>query len=314
MGGDYFPQEPVRGAIQALDTVDSDVQIVLVGDEELIRKEIGEQGADASRFEIVHTSEFIGMEENPTRAITGKPTSSINIGLQAVKGGSIDAFISAGNTGAMLVGSILGLGNIEGVIRPAIGTLFPNENNKISLLIDVGANVDCKPEVLHQFGVLGSVYMREVFKIDDPKVALLNVGEEKSKGPQSIQAAYEKLAENASLNFAGNVESREIYKGDHDVYVCDGFVGNLLLKFGESFYDIMKSRIPDDPYVEVFNFENYGGVPILGVNGISIIGHGISTGKAFENMIHRAIESVKSGLTEQIKVALAAQPASNAGS
>ncbi len=254
MGGDFFPQEPVLGALKAYEALAGKADIVLVGDESMIRKELNSNGKPTNLFEIAHTEEYIAMDENPTRAIAGKPASSINLGLQLVKSGKMDAFISAGNTGAMLVGSILGLGNIEGVIRPAIGTLFPNESGKFSLLIDVGANIDSKPEMLNQFGVLGSIYMREVLKFGNPKVALLNIGEEKSKGPASIQAAWEKMNTNPSINFCGNIEGRYLYKGDADVYVCDGFVGNLLLKFGESFYDIMKSRVPNDPYVEVFNF------------------------------------------------------------
>lgn len=303
MGGDFYPHAPVQGAILASEWLGDEIQIVLIGNREVIVQELEKNGKSASDFEIVHAAESIEMAAHPVKAITQAPQSSINIGIQLVKSGGLDGFVSAGNTGAMLVASIFGLGKIEGVARPTIGSLFPNAKGGLTLLCDVGANVDCKPEALHHFGILGSVYMENMVNIPNPKVALLNVGEEDTKGPGVVQQAFQLMKESELINFVGNLEGRDIYGGKADIYVCDGFTGNILLKFAESLYDIFKSRFTNDSVMETFNFENYGGVPVLGINGIVIIGHGISTPKAIANMIRQAVNGAQSDLVSKMKAA-----------
>ena len=305
MGGDFVPHAPVEGAILANLQLGQDVTLVLIGDQEQIQAELRRQNADPNEFEIVHTDDFISMKESPTRAIAKKPHASINVGLRMVKENKLDGFVSAGNTGAVLVGSIMGLGKIQGVQRPTIGVLFPNHLGKLSLICDVGANVDSKPETLLHFGILGSTFMKAVWNVENPQVGLLNIGEEESKGPQTVQAAHKLMRESEHLQFIGNVEGRDIYEGQADVIVTDGYAGNIVLKFAESLYDIFSRRIPDDEAIQTFNFENYGGVPILGIKGISIIGHGISTGKAIARMIQTAAEAAKVRLVEQIESAFA---------
>lgn len=303
MGGDYWPQAPIEGAVHAKKELGDAVTIVLIGDEKIIRDELSRHDLPVSDFELVHTDEHIGMEESPTRSIGQKSRSTINVGIGLVKAGKIDGFVSAGNTGAMLVASIVGLGKIAGVNRPTIGVLFPSLGHDLSLVCDVGANVDSKPETLVQFGILGSIFMQTFRQIDNPRVALLNVGEEESKGPAVLQAAHQLMKTESRINFQGNAEGRDIYNGVADVYVCDGYTGNIVLKFGESLYDVLKPRYPSDEFIEEFNFENYGGVPILGIKGISIIGHGISTGKAIAKMIRNAANCAEHDLVGRIEAA-----------
>ena len=304
MGGDFAPRAPIEGAVKAALELGEEAKIVLIGDEHMINSEL-EVYPDLPKdiFDIVHTDQYIGMSEHPTKALREKPRSSIAVGIGMVKAEQIDGFVSAGNTGAMLVASIFGLGTIKGVSRPTIGLLFPNSKDGISLLCDVGANIDCKAEALKDFGILGSVFMKEVMGVEKPRVALLNVGEEEGKGPQIVQNAYELLKSTSIVNFIGNAEGRDLYHGKADVYVCDGFTGNIVLKFGESLYQTLAARYTVDSYMERFNFENYGGVPILGVKGISVIGHGNSTGKAVENMVYKAASAAKSDLTIKIRTA-----------
>lgn len=311
MGGDFWPQAPIEGALLAQKRYGAAVELVLIGDESLIKTELTQRGGDPSSFTIIHTTEHVGMEESPTKGIASKPKSTINLGIGLVKEKKIDGFVSAGNTGAMLVASIMGLGRIPGVSRPTIGVLFPNHLGDPILLCDVGANVDSKPEHIYHYALLGSVFMEAVRKIDNPRVGLLNVGEEDSKGPADVKAAHALLRDSGHINFVGNVEGRDVYQGKADVYACDGYTGNIVLKFGESMYDVMSSRFPGDPFVETFNFENYGGVPILGIRGISIIGHGISNGKAIASMIASAVEAVESGLVEKIEAAFLSETTQN---
>ena len=249
MGGDFVPHAPVEGAILANLQLGQDVTLVLIGDQEQIQAELRRQNADPNEFEIVHTDDFISMKESPTRAIAKKPHASINVGLRMVKENKLDGFVSAGNTGAVLVGSIMGLGKIQGVQRPTIGVLFPNHLGKLSLICDVGANVDSKPETLLHFGILGSTFMKAVWNVENPQVGLLNIGEEESKGPQTVQAAHKLMRESEHLQFIGNVEGRDIYEGQADVIVTDGYAGNIVLKFAESLYDIFSRRIPDRMYI-----------------------------------------------------------------
>lgn len=303
MGGDFWPQAPIEGALLARQLHGDQVALVLIGDEEMIRAELNARGENPETFEIVHTTEYVGMEESPTKGIASKPRASINVGIGLIKAGQLDGFVSAGNTGAMLVASVMGLGKIPGVSRPTLAVLFPNHRGELALLCDVGANVDSKPEHIYHYGLLGSLFMESVRKTAHPRVGLINVGEEDSKGPADVKAAHQLLRTSSRLNFIGNVEGRDIYHAKAEVYVCDGYTGNIVLKFAESMYDVLKERFPGESFVETFNFENYGGVPILGIRGISIIGHGISTGKAIASMVNSAVDAVRSGLVDKIEAA-----------
>jgi phosphate acyltransferase len=311
MGGDYAPSAPIEGAILAHQRLGAKAQIVLIGDQAVIRQELEARGYATAAFSVVHTDQVIGMEESPTKAVTSKPNSSINVGIGMVKQKLLDGFVSAGNTGAMLVASIMGLGKIPGVQRPTIGTLIEIGHGRKALLCDVGANVDCKPEILYQFGILAKVFLEGVVQVPNPRIGLLNVGEEEGKGPDTVKAAHQLMKASTQLNFIGNVEGRDIYKGSADAFICDGFTGNIVLKFGESMYGLLKERFPEDLFIETFNFENYGGVPILGVKGISIIGHGISTAKAVESMITSALLAAENQLVSKIEAAFAALQTEN---
>lgn len=302
MGGDFFPQAPIKGAILAKN--EFSCEIVLVGQKDIIEKELERQGIQKNTFEIVHASEIIGMSEHPTKAATQKKDSSINVGIKLAKIGELDAFISAGNTGAMLVSSVFGLKNIEGVIRPTIGTNLPYRDH-FSFISDVGANTDCKPEFLNQFALLSSIYSKEVMKVENPRVALLSIGEEEAKGDQLTIAAHKLLRENSKINFIGNKEGRDINSTDVDIYICDGFVGNIVLKFTESFFDVLKHKLGGNTdQIQEYNYETYGGIPILGIEGVSIIGHGMSSPRAYKNMISKAKEMVDAKLVEKIKQSL----------
>ncbi len=303
MGGDFVPTAPIAGAILAQKQLGDEIALVLVGDQTLIRDELHRQQADPENFEIIHAEDTITGSDSPAKAITAKPQSSIVLGLGLMKKNYIQGFISAGNTGAMLIGSIMGLGKIEGVHRPTIGVLFASLKGKPTLLCDVGANVDSKPEALLDFGILGRVYMESMWQVENPKVALLNIGEESSKGPQAVRSAYQLMQDSPQINFVGNVEGWGIYSGQADVIVCDGYTGNILLKFAESLYSVFKSRLDGDESIETFNFERYGGVPILGVEGISLIGHGISSPSAIAQMVKNAADAARNNLVEKIRAA-----------
>lgn len=302
-GGDFAPKATIDGALLAKQVLDSDVTIVLFGDELTIQKELASRAQSAELFEIVHAPEVITYHDHPTRALPKKPNSSIAVGFEMLAKGLIDVFASNGNTGAMLVGSMYKLNTIPGVIRPCITSTLPTVNGGQSVLLDVGSNVDCKCDVLYQFAVLGSVYATTVLGIEKPKVALLNIGEEDSKGNLLSISTYKLLAESDELNFIGNIEGRDIFTGAADVIVCDGFTGNIVLKEAEGIYTLMKKRGIQDAYFDRFNYENYGGTPILGVKGNAIIGHGISNDIAVKNMILHAHNVVSSNLTQKINEA-----------
>lgn len=302
-GGDFAPKATIDGALLAKQVLDSDVTIVLFGDELTIQKELASRAQSAELFEIVHAPEVITYHDHPTRALPKKPNSSIAVGFEMLAKGLIDVFASNGNTGAMLVGSMYKLNTIPGVIRPCITSTLPTVNGGQSVLLDVGSNADCKSDVLYQFAVLGSVYANNVLGIEKPKVALLNIGEEDSKGNLLSISTHKLLAESDELNFIGNIEGRDIFTGAADVIVCDGFTGNIVLKEAEGIYTLMKKRGIQDAYFDRFNYENYGGTPILGVEGNAIIGHGISNDIAVKNMILHAHNVVSSNLTQKINEA-----------
>lgn len=304
MGGDFAPKEAIAGAILAHKELGDSVKIVLIGDQEQIHHHLKNDGVNPEIFEVVHTTEVIGMGEHPTKAISQKKNSSIAVGFGLLASKKLDAFVSAGNTGAMLVGSMFSVKPIEGVIRPSITATVPKLNGKFGLILDVGANADCKPDVLFQFGILGSLMMKHVYGVDDPKVGLLSIGEEKEKGNLITTAAHHMMAETNAFHFIGNVEGRDFLNDKADVIVCEGFTGNVVLKAFESMFYVLKKRGIQDEFIERFNYENYGGTPILGVNAPVIIGHGISNAKAFKNMIFTAKNVVDSDLVNIIRTSL----------
>src|SRR5476651_756797 len=303
MGGDYAPKATVLGAIEAYKALSADQKLVLIGDKEVAATILQENNVSPDHFEFVHTTEVIGMGEHPTKAVVQKPDSSISVGFQLLKEGKIDAFSSAGNTGAMLVGSMFSVKAIPGVQRPAIASIVPKLKGGLGVLLDVGANADCKPEVLVQFGVLGSLFSQNVYGIANPRVALMNIGEEEEKGNIVAQATYPLMKESNLFNFVGNVEGRDLFNDSADVYVCDGFTGNIMLKMAESFYVITLKKGLKDEFFDRFNYEQYGGSPILGVNAPVVVGHGISSPEAIKNMVLLCRDMVESGLVDKIKQA-----------
>lgn len=245
------------------------------------------------------------MGDHPAKAFSKKQDSSITVGFKWLAQNKIDGFASAGNTGAMLVGTMHMVKSISGIIRPAIAGYIPVLNDdKFNLLLDVGINPDCRPDVLYQYGILGSLYAKFVFNIENPRVGLLNIGEEEEKGNLVTKSTFELMKDNTDFNFAGNVEGNMLFSNDKaDVIVCDGFVGNVILKEAEAFYHILKKRKITDPFFERFNFENYGGTPIIGVNAPVIIGHGVSNDKAIMNMILQTGTVISTNLCNRIKEA-----------
>lgn len=307
MGGDFAPLEAVKGLKLFLSANDPAVQIFMIGDESLVQPLLTEYQMSSPNLHLVHAPEVIGYHEHPTKALKEKQRSSIAIGFHLLATGKIDAFISAGNTGAMLVGAMYSIKPIEGVARPTIATIIPKRNGGTGLLLDVGLNADCKPEQLNQFALLGSLYARHILQIPQPKVGLLNVGEEEGKGNILAQATYPLLKENTHIHFIGNIEGRDIFSDRSDVMVCDGFTGNIVLKMAESFYDIAEERnLAGDEYLSRFHYENYGGTPVLGVAKPVVIGHGISNAKAFSNMIGLAQKMISTNLCGQITTSFSA--------
>ena len=302
MGGDFAPKATVLGAIEAQKALLPGQKIVLFGDKDQALPLISENGIDPDVFEYVHTKEMIGMGEHAAKAVLQKPTSSISLGFQYLKDGQIDAFSSAGNTGAMLVGAMFSVKPVAGVIRPAIATNVPKLKSGFGIMLDVGANADCKPEVLAQFGILGSLYAEHVYHVHNPKVALMNIGEEEEKGNVLTQATFP-LLQKTTLNFVGNIEGRDLFNDKADVIVCDGFTGNVMLKLAETFYILTLKKGFKDEFFDRFNYEQYGGSPILGINAPVLIGHGISTPKAIKNMVLLCRTMIEAQFVDKIKEA-----------
>jgi len=317
MGGDYAPFETVKGAILAAREYENDVTIVLIGDEVVINENLAQEKSHFPLIDVIHASEKIEMHEPPTKALKSKPNSSISVGTRLQKSGEIDAFVSAGNTGAVYASTLMSLGRIKGVRRPTIGTYVPAEN-KGTAIFDVGANPTCRPLHLLQFGIMGSIYVEHILGWENPVVGLLNIGEEKSKGNELSLESYDLLKENLP-NFYGNVEGGDILKGKVEVVVCDGFVGNILIKFAESIYEMLKSKVKQNlnnkPLARLgafmmmpafeglkrdLDYQEYGGVPLLGANGVSIIGHGHSSQIAIKNAIRVARKMVQEKINEHI--------------
>ncbi|MCK4920823.1 MAG: phosphate acyltransferase [Bacteroidales bacterium] len=301
MGGDYAPEATVSGAILALKEIPDNIELILFGEKESIIRS-SDSGFDFSGMEIVETSESITMSDHPYKAFFSKKKSSIYKGFQQLRSGKIDAFCSAGNTGAMMIGATQIINVIPGIIRPSIAARIPNMSGRPLILLDVGLNPDSRPDVLYQYGVIGKIYAKSLFKIEDPKIGLVNIGVEEEKGNLASKAAYQLMKDEIDFNFVGNVEANEIFTDPRcNVLVSDGFVGNVLLKEAEGFYKLIKSRNINDDFFELFNFENFGGTPILGVCKPVVVGHGISNDVAIKNMILHTWEVLKSNLVENLK-------------
>ncbi len=326
MGADFSPLNEVSGALSALSESTHEIQIILFGKQDLLKEQLT-NNPFPGRIEIVNADEVITMNDEPVAALRQKRNSSIVQGLIALKEGKIDAFVSAGNTGAVMGGATLELGRIPGVSRPMIGSQFPRSNGGFTLVFDVGATVDAKPHWLKEYGVMGTIYAREIFGITNPTVALLSVGEEKSKGNELVLES-QKILSQTELNFIGNVEGRDILLGKADIVLCDGFTGNVVLKFAESVLITLKTRIrayADKGIIQKikaaitasvlkatlrdFDYQEHGGVPLLGVNGVVIIGHGSSSPKAIRTMIFRAEEMVRKDICGVVRTALAKENA-----
>ena len=311
MGGDFAPKAVLEGVL-ALKQENPNFllegqtfELVLIGKKEEIAHFFAEKNEESACYSIIDASEVIEMGDSPVKSLVEKKNSSIVIGLSLLAQKGIDAFASAGNTGAMLAGAYKLIGNVQGVIRPSLVSLLPKTDGRQNIVLDVGANTDCRADVLAQFAKLGNIYAKEVFKITQPKIALLNIGEEESKGTPLIRETYRMLQDDKNLNFIGNIEGRDLYNGHQDVTICDGFVGNIVLKQTEAFYHLLEDKNLQhiDPYFEGFNFENYGGTVILGLKAPVIIGHGISGAKAIKNMLLFAAQVVKSGLCQKVEQA-----------
>ncbi len=301
MGGDYAPLEAVKGVQLYLSNHNIPADLLLIGKEKQIGDLLDSHQVPRDHTRIAPATQVIDMHESPTKAMKEKQDSSISVGFKLLASGKMDAFLSAGNTGAMMVGALFALKPVEGVLRPAISTIVPKTNGSTALLLDVGLNADCKPEQLNQFAMMGSVYASLVLGIENPRVSLINVGEEETKGNALAQSTYPLLRANASINFVGNIEGREVLLGDQaDVMICEGFTGNIILKMAESLFDVGEIIQVDHPYFKRFDFENYGGTPVLGISRPVIIGHGISHAKAFMNMIHLAQIMVEKKVVERV--------------
>lgn len=320
MGGDYAPGEVVLGAVQAARELG--IGVLLVGPEDQIRSELAKYDTAGLDLEVVHTDEVIGMDEHPAEAVRAKKRNSITLCHELVRDGKAAGAVSAGNSGAVMAAAIFTLRRIRGVDRPAFGGVVPAAGGRQTLVLDMGANTDCKPPYLLQFAVMGSAYMRSVFGLANPRVGLLSNGEEETKGDQLTQQAHQLIkaaAPSAGLNFIGNVEGRDINAGAVDVVVCDGFVGNVVLKLSEGLakmlLDTIKKELKASPISlagaalaqgafkrvrKQLDYEEYGGVPVLGVNGVSIISHGRSKAKAIKNALRVAKQAADARLPEAI--------------
>jgi phosphate acyltransferase len=305
MGGDFAPDAIIEGAIDSLKHLSDNDNLVLIGDENSIYRKLAEMKVDPTVFEIVHTTQVIEMADHPAKAFSQKKNSSIAVGYGMLKSGLMDGFCSAGNTGAMLVGASYTVNVIPGVLRPALITVLPCIDNRDSVILDIGLNPDCKPDVLLQYGILGSIYAKYVLGTENPTVGLLNIGEEESKGTPAVKSAYELMKDHPGINFVGNIEGNALFRETMtDVIVCDGFVGNVILKLGEAFYHIYKSRNLKDSYFDRLDWESIGGTPIVGINANVVIGHGISERRAIMNMILQTRGVVHANLAQKIKEAI----------
>jgi phosphate acyltransferase len=305
MGGDYAPELILRGCFHAYDQIPEGAELVLFGEKDAIIRIAEAEGFDLNKVSVIYCDEQILMDDHPIKAFSTKTRSSIVQGFRMLKSGEIDSFCSAGNTGAMLVGSAQVITPISGIIRPAIIARIPNIHKNTGVILDVGLNPDARPDVLLQYGLLGKLYSRAMFNIEEPKVGLVNIGTEDEKGNLVAKSTFQLLKEASDIHFIGNIEGHEFFTNPEvDVLVCDGFVGNIILKEAESFYRLTVRRNIKDEFFEEFNFEHYGGTPIIGIRKPVIVGHGISNDRAIKNMVLQSIQVVESNLIEKIQGAI----------
>ncbi len=306
LGGDFAPEAIIEGVADAVKAgLPEDIIILLIGPLSVLNTQLEAHGiANHPAIELVEATDVIGMGEHPTKALSQKPNSTISVGFKLLKERQVDAFCSAGNTGAMHVGALFSIRAIEGVIRPCIAGFVPQLDGGTAVMLDIGANADCKPEMLAQFGELGSIYVRYMFGIDAPRVALMNIGEEEQKGSLAVQAAHQLLKDSRRLNFIGNIEGKDLFLNRADVIVTDGFTGNTLFKLGESFYEVAAKRGMRDDFLDRTNYASIGGSPILGVNGNVMIAHGMSSALAIKNMLNLTIRQVEADTYTKIAQAL----------
>jgi glycerol-3-phosphate acyltransferase PlsX len=304
MGGDFAPMPNVKGVKLALEELSSESTIILVGNEDILKDACSTAELSDSRVEIYHAPDTIPMGVHPTKALVRHPEASIPIGYKLLKSKEVDAFCSCGNTGAMHVGALFSIKAIEGIIRPGLASLIPKEKGDFGLMMDVGANADCRPDVLEHCAEMASCYAEHVLKIENPKVGLINLGQEEQKGTLLTQSAYQLMKINSKINFIGNVEGGDLFSDKADVVICDGFTGNVLLKFAESIYTMLHARNFSDPFFDKMNYKRVGGSPILGLNGNVVIGHGISDENAVKSMIIQAYNMAESRINEKIKESL----------
>lgn len=305
MGGDFSPGSPIEGSLLARQELPPEVEIVFLGNKNTIESYARKKRLDLSLFEIIHTEHQLVPGANPLQSFSKNPNASIFLGQRLLKQKELDGFCSAGNTGAMLVGAMQIIMPIPGVIRPAISAVIPNFEGPNSIILDVGLNPDARPDVLYQYGLLGSLYSRLVNQISDPRVALLNIGEEEEKGNLVAKSTYQLMSGTSEFNFTGNIEANALFvKNEADVVVCDGFVGNIVLKEAEAFYRLVAAKKICNGHFEMFNFENFGGTPVLGVQAPLVIGHGISNDKAIMNMVLQTYNVVQAGLIKSIRETL----------
>jgi glycerol-3-phosphate acyltransferase PlsX len=319
VGGDHYPKSPVEGSIKAIEEL-SDLTVILVGPEDMVNDELSKHEYDQQRLLVHDAPEIIGMDESPAQAVKTKQNSSIVKGIGMHRADKCNGFVSAGNTGALLAASTFLLGKLDGVSRPTIAAVYPTVKG-LRLVLDVGANLDVRPEMYPQFAEMGRIFANEIMDIDDPKVGLLNVGEEEEKGTDELKEAFDELQ--TLPNFVGNVEGRDIFPAKADVFLCDGLVGNIVLKFGESIPDALEVFVkkgiqklqlgPEEAQLvskvlkaslDEFDPERIGGVPFLGVDGVSMVGHGSSSPTAIKNMILNAAKCVDHDINEKIVASL----------
>jgi glycerol-3-phosphate acyltransferase PlsX len=302
MGGDYAPGSTISGAILAKESLPGNVNVALIGDQDIIDRYAEEHQIDLSGISVIHTKDSVGMDDHPLKAFKEKPKAGLFLGQRMLMDGSLDGFCSAGNTGAMMVGAMQIITSIPGIIRPAIAAPVPNMDGNPSIMLDVGLNPDARPDVLYQYGTIGTIYSKLVHGIESPRVALLNVGREESKGNLVTRSAYQLMNESSAYNFIGNIEANEFFVSSRaDVIVTDGFIGNMMLKQAEAFYRLISIKEVCNGYFEMFNFENFGGTPVLGINAPLVIGHGISNETAVKNMLLHTYEVVGAELVNRIK-------------
>lgn len=305
LGGDFAPASTLKGAMLAFEEFGNDCIFVFIGNEAETKTLLVKENFPIDKVEFFHAPDGITMSSSPVKSIASSPNSSIVKGLDLLKEGKIDGFCSAGNSGSMLVGSVMKLGLLREDLRPCLLSILPNLNGQDGILLDVGANADCKPENLLDFAILGSAYAEMHLKINDPKIGLINIGEEPEKGSQLSIASHKLMIEYKKITFIGNLEGRELFDGKADVAVCSGFVGNVVIKLSEKFYEIaMRKGMKEDPFYSKFNYEKHGGSPVLGVNKVVVVGHGISSPVAIKNMIKLTKELVEEGFIAKLKEAI----------